>query len=81
MRKIEVNRKLYEKVRKMDHNTLSQYIDGVYQQGYTDGATNAKGLTNEELKSVLMSIKGIGEVKAESIASTIVEAEKEKGGR
>lgn len=78
MRKVEVNRKLYEKIRKMDHNTLSQYIGGIYQQGYTDGA---KGLTNEELKRVLMSIKGIGEVKAESIVSAIVEAEKEKGGR
>lgn len=81
MKEIEVNRKKYERIRKMDHNTLRQYINGVYQNGYTDGCSESKRMTTDELKKVVMSIKGVGETKADSIVSAIVEAEKEKGSR
>ena len=76
MKKFEVNRKKYERIRKMDHNTLTEYINGVYQNGYKDGCNSNKKMTAEELKEVIMSVKGVGEAKAEAIVSAISAAEK-----
>lgn len=80
MRELEINRKKYEKIRKMDHNTLRQYVNGVFKQGYTEGSSQSKALTADEIKTAVLSIKGIGDAKADSIVSAIVEAEKEKKG-
>lgn len=41
MRK-ELNRKQYEKVRKMDHNQMTVYINGIFDDGYQRGVQDGK---------------------------------------
>lgn len=78
---VEVNRKLYEKVRKMDHNTLRLFVNEIYSKGYKAGTEAAEGLKPDEVRQVLLSVKGIGEKKVDAIIEALNEAQtvKEKG--
>lgn len=38
MEKKELNRKEYEKIKRMDHHAMKCYIESVYQSGYNAGA-------------------------------------------
>ena len=44
MKKYELNRKQYERIRKMDHNDMKEYLNAVYENGYRAGerATSEK---------------------------------------
>lgn len=70
-RRFELNRKTYDRVRKMDHNMMQDYVADVYERGYTDGMNQNKGLSPEEMKEKIMAIKGIGEKKADMIVKTL----------
>lgn len=66
MAKREFNRKEYEKVRRMDHNTMKEYIEEKYQRGYKDGQEQAaKGI--EEALNKIRALSGIGPKKMEQI--------------
>ena len=81
MRK-ELNRKQYEKVRKMDHNQMTAYINGIfddgYQRGVQDGKTQAEAEKPEPgipdlsgLDDFLQEIKGVGGAKARVVAEAV----------
>lgn len=72
-------RKAYDKVKKMDHNTMHQYITEVYTRGYTEGKASVCTMSDDELKNVILSVKGVGEAKTASIVSAIREYEERKG--
>ncbi len=78
---IEVNRKLFEKVRKMDHNTLRIFVNEIYSKGVKAGKEAAEGLKPEEVRQALLSMKGIGEKKADAIIEVLSKTQemKEKG--
>lgn len=73
-----LNRKQYDKIRKMDHCQMSMYMQSIHKAGYEEGLKAAEGLTVDEVKTILKNIKGIGEKKAEMIAQAIDE-ELQKG--
>lgn len=71
MRKVRkpLNRKMYEKIRKMDHNDMARYIESVYQEGVTNGSKT--NITLDEIRLVLSEIKGIGEKKTDAIIEAL----------
>lgn len=69
-----LNRKQYDKIRKMDHCQMSMYIQSIHKSGYEEGLKAADGLTVDEMKEILQNIKGIGNKKVEMIAQAINEA-------
>lgn len=74
-----LNRKMYDRVRKMDHCQMTLWAESIYKSGFKDGSAAAEGLTVDEMKSVILGIKGIGEKRAADIAAALSLALEEKG--
>lgn len=77
----ELPRKSWERIRKMDHRQMSQWAERFYTNAYQDGKKAAEGLSENEIKGVLLAVRGIGEKKAEAIMTAIKEAAEEKTGK
>jgi hypothetical protein len=75
-----LNRKQYDHIRKMDHCQMTLWAESVYKSGFKDGKDSADGLTEEEVKKIILSVKGIGEKKANDIMQAIISAGKKEGG-
>lgn len=73
-----LNRKQYNLIRKMDHCQMTLYVESIYKSGYEDGKKAAEGLTTNEIKGVLLRVKGIGEKRVDTIVAAL-EAAMEKG--
>lgn len=70
-KKIELNRKEYLKIKKMDHNQMSLWAEKKYQSGFEDGQASILKLDINLVKKKLLSVKGIGEKKAADIVAAI----------
>lgn len=70
----ELNRKVYQSVKKMDHNQMNNFMQNMYDSGFKDGQASVPGLDISLIKKALLSVKGIGEKKT---ADIIVAIEKE----
>ena len=46
--------------------------------GHADGMKDAEGLTEDEVRAVILGVKGIGPKKAEDIVSALTAAQKER---
>ena len=77
MKEFTLNRKVYEKVRKMDHHTMAEFFKDAFMRGYAEGKKSS--LLKDELRTAIMSVKGMGEKKAKDIVQVIDQAEKRKG--
>lgn len=44
-----LNRKQYDRIRKMDHCQMTLYVESIYKSGYADGQKAAEGLTALEI--------------------------------
>lgn len=66
-----LNRKQYDRIRKMDHCQMTLWAETVYKSGYMDGQEAAERLTSAEIREILLSVKGIGEKKADTIISAM----------
>ena len=69
-----LNRKQYDRIRKMDHCQMTLYIESIYKSGYADGQKAAEGLTASEIREVLLKVKGLGEKRVDAIVSALAEA-------
>ena len=56
-----LNRKQYDRIRKMDHCQMTLWAESLYKSGYGDGQKAAEGLTAAEIRDVLLTVKGLGE--------------------
>ena len=72
--KFKLNRKQYLEIKKMDHGTMSAWLENIYKAAHKDGMEDAEGLTIDDIRPVLLAQKGIGEKKAEAICSALVQA-------
>ena len=70
----ELNRKVYQSVKKMDHNQMNNFMQNMYDSGFKDGQASVPGLDISLIKKALLSVKGIGEKKT---ADIIIAIEKE----
>lgn len=78
-RAVEINRKEYERIRKMDHNSMQEYIAGYYDRGYAAGheAGRQQAAASFNLSIALEEIgkiKGIGEAKLRAINIALIAA-------
>lgn len=71
-----INRKQYELVKKMDRQQFNRFCESLYNQG--KDAVKRESLTSEEIRSVLLTVKGIGEKRADEIVKKLEEKVKEK---
>ena len=55
----------------MDHNDMETGVESIYQSGYNDGRKSVPGIDLEEVKKVILNIKGIGEKKATAIIESL----------
>lgn len=74
MKTFNLNRKVYKDLKKKDHQQMNDYMTALYKQGFDDGLKSAS-INYETLKEVLLSIKGIGPLKAEAVINKIKEME------
>jgi hypothetical protein len=76
-----INRAKYKDIKRYDHNQMEQFARSLYESGLKDGAAQAIAKTESSKKQMdfdlltekLLSIKGIGAVKAEQIVSVVKE--------
>lgn len=78
--KMDLNRRTYKSIKKMDHAEMSGYLNLVYDKGYEAGKKSAEGLSETEVMETILQIKGIGEKKANAIVAALTAAQKEKEG-
>lgn len=71
-----LNRKQYEAVKRMDRQQFNRFCENLYNQGKE--AVKRESLTSEEIRSVLLAVKGIGEKRADEIVKKLEDKVKEK---
>ena len=74
MKAFNLNRKVYKDLKKKDHQQMNDFMVEVYKQGFDDGLKSAS-INYEVLKEVLLSVKGIGLVKADTVINKLKEME------
>lgn len=77
-KELELTRKEYEKIKRMDHHTMKCYLDNIYQTGYADGG---KAPSEDQLRDGVGKIRGIGEKKLQAIVDTVIEIREQEGSR
>lgn len=78
MKAYELNRKTYDKVKKMDHRQMKSFCEAVYTRGFEAGKRQAEGLSDEEIKQALLQVRNIGEKKACEILGVLAIAKAER---
>ena len=74
MKTYNLNRKTYKDLKKKDHQQMNDFMTALYKQGFDDGLKSAS-INYEVLKEVLLSVKGIGLVKADAVINKLKEME------
>ena len=76
MKEVNITRKMYKDIKRYDHNQMNKFLTNYYVNGFNDGLNSAK-IDYDVLKEVLLSIKGIGAVKADAVINKLKELELE----
>lgn len=74
MKTFNLNRKVYKDLKKKDHQQMNDFMTALYKQGFDDGLKSAS-INYETLREVLLSVKGIGAVKADAVINKLKEME------
>lgn len=64
-----LTRKQYKSIKKMDHNDMETWVESIYQSGYNDGRKSVPGIDLEEVKKVILNIKGSEKRKLQPLLS------------
>ncbi len=84
MKQRTLNRKQYDKIRKMDHGQMQEYFNGVFASGYEAGVKAASEQREVPeligLEDELLSLRGIGSAKARQICDKVREFLERKAG-
>ena len=74
MKEVNITRKMYKDIKRYDHNQMNKFLTNYYVNGLNDGL-NSANIDYDVLKEVLLSVKGIGQVKADEVISKLKELE------
>ena len=74
MKKVNITRAVYKDIKRYDHNQMNDFLTRYYINGFNDGLASAN-IDYDVLREVLLSIKGIGAVKADSVINKLKELE------
>ena len=74
MKAVNITRAVYKDIKRYDHKQMNEFLTRYYINGFNDGLDSAK-IDYDVLKEVLLSIKGIGAVKADAVINKLKELE------
>ena len=74
MKEVNITRKIYKDIKRYDHNQMNKFLTNYYVNGFNDGL-NSANIDYDVLKEILLSVKGIGQVKADEVISKLKELE------
>ena len=74
MKEVNITRKMYKDIKRYDHNQMNKFLINYYVNGFNDGL-NSANIDYDVLKEILLSVKGIGQVKADEVISKLKELE------
>ena len=77
MKEFTLNRKVYEKARKMDHHTMAEFFKDAFMRGYAEGKKTS--LQKDELRAAIMGVKGVGEKKPRTLCRQSNRLKRERG--
>lgn len=66
-----LNRKQYDRIRRMDHCQMTLWAESVYKSGFKDGKEATSGLSSQEIRHALLPINGIGNKKIDVIVKAL----------
>ena len=76
MKAVNITRAVYKDIKRYDHNQMNDFLTRYYINGFNDGLASAR-IDYKVMKEVLLSIKGIGAVKADAVIRKLKELEQE----
>ena len=74
MKEVSITRKIYKDIKRYDHNQMNKFLTNYYVNGFNDGL-NSANIDYDVLKEILLSVKGIGQVKADEVIRKLKELE------
>ena len=74
MKEVNITRKMYKDIKRYDHNQMNKFLTNYYVNGFNDGL-NSANIDYDVLKEILLSVKGIGQVKADEVIRKLKELE------
>ena len=74
MKAVNITRAVYKDIKRYDHKQMNEFLTRYYINGFNDGLDSAK-IDYDVLREVLLSIKGIGAVKADAVINKLKELE------
>ena len=74
MKEVNITRAVYKDIKRYDHNQMNKFLTNYYVNGFNDGL-NSANIDYDVLKEVLLSVKGIGQVKADEVIRKLKELE------
>ena len=72
MKEVNITRKMYKDIKRYDHNQMNKFLTNYYVNGFNDGL-NSANIDYDVLKEILLSVKGIGQVKADEVIRKLKE--------
>lgn len=75
-RNLVLNRKDYERIRRMDYCQMTLWVESIYKSGFKDGkAAASKGaLTIDQVREILIGVNGFGEKRVSAVCSELEKA-------
>ena len=74
MKEVNITRAVYKDIKRYDHNQMNKFLTNYYVNGFNDGL-NSANIDYDVLKEILLSVKGIGQVKADEVIRKLKELE------
>lgn len=74
MKEVNITRAVYKDIKRYDHNQMNKFLTNYYVNGFNDGL-NSANIDYDVMKEVLLSVKGIGVVKADEVIRKLKELE------
>ena len=74
MKEVNITRKMYKDIKRYDHDQMNKFLTNYYVNGFNDGL-NSANIDYDVLKEILLSVKGIGQVKADEVIRKLKELE------
>ena len=74
MKAVNITRAVDKDIKRYDHKQMNEFLTRYYINGFNDGLNSAK-IDYDVLKEVLLSVKGIGLIKADAVINKLKELE------
>ena len=70
MKAVNITRAMYKDIKRYDHQQMNEFLTRYYINGFNDGLQSTE-IDYDVLREVLLSVEGIGVVKADAVISKL----------